>query len=73
MPQKLSYMIEINPDDVIEEFLKRGITRTEGAKRLLPYYERRDDAYHVFKNWMRKRRMPRDIYEDMESLLDGTD
>ena len=72
MPQKLSYMIEINPDDIIGEFMKRGISRIEGAKRLLPYYKDRNDAYHVFRSWMRKRRMPRDIYNNMKELLDGT-
>ncbi len=65
-------MIDVNPDEIIEEFLKRGISRIEGAKRLLPYYKDRSDAYHVFRNWMRKRRMPRDIYENLGSLLDGT-
>ena len=37
-------MIEINPDDIIGEFMKRGISRIEGAKRLLPYYKDRNDA-----------------------------
>ena len=72
MSQKLPYMIEIDPSEIFDEIEARGISRTEAAMRLLPHYENRSDAYHVFRKWMRKKRMPRYVYLGMKELLDGT-
>lgn len=71
MPQKLSYMVDIDPEKIYEEIRKRGISKTEAARRIIPYYEVRSDSYRAFAGWMRKRKLPRHIYEDLEEILDG--
>lgn len=72
MPQKLSYMVDINPEDIYAMIRKKGITRTEAARRIIPYYDKRGDSYRAFAGWMRKKKIPRHIYEDLEEILNGT-
>lgn len=64
--------MDIDGHRIVEEILSKGISRTEIAVKLNPQYEFREDAYHKFRNWMRRGRMPVDKYNELRRILDGT-
>lgn len=73
MPTKTTShkFMDIDGRRIVGEITDKGLSRTEIAVKLNPQYEFREDAYHKFRNWMRRGRMPVEKYKELRRILDA--
>lgn len=74
MPTKIigKKMMSVDSEKVKNDIRSHGYSLWKMASLLCPQHELKHNSYCHFRYWMRNGRMPKEKYEEMWRILNGT-